>query len=93
MNRVPVRALRNQTAEVLNRVKAGEIVELTEHGRPIARIVPLTLDMWEHLKLLGEVESAEENDGTEIADIAPAKGAPGVAPPSEILARLRAGER
>ena len=93
MNRVPVRALRNQTAEVLSRVKAGEVVELTEHGRPIARIVPLTLDRWEHLKLLGEVEMAELNDGMEIADFAAAEAAPGVARPSEILARLRAGER
>ncbi len=93
MNQVPVRALRNQTAKVLNRVKAGEVVELTEHGRPVARIVPLTLDRWEHLKLLGEVETAEQDGASEITDIAPADGAVGVDPPSAILARLRAGER
>ena len=93
VNRVPVRALRNQTAQVLSRVKAGEVLELTEHGRPVARIVPLTLERWENLRLLGEVESAEEDDGAEIVDIPPANGAEGVASASEILARLRAGER
>ncbi len=33
--------LRQQTSAVLKRVVAGEAVEITEHGHPIARIVPL----------------------------------------------------
>ncbi len=93
MNQIPIRALRNHTAEVLGRVKAGEIVELTEHGRPVARIVPLTLDRWEHLRLLGELEAPEVADGTDVVEIAPVDGAPGVAPASEILEGLRNGER
>jgi prevent-host-death family protein len=37
---VGVRDLRNDTARVLDAVKAGERVTLTVHGEPIADIVP-----------------------------------------------------
>jgi prevent-host-death family protein len=37
---VGVRDLRNQTARVMDAVKAGERVTLTVHGEPIADIVP-----------------------------------------------------
>lgn len=38
--KVGTRELRNQTREVIDRVKAGERVTLTVHGEPIADIVP-----------------------------------------------------
>lgn len=37
---VGVRALRNQTSQVIEAVRAGERVTLTVHGEPIADIVP-----------------------------------------------------
>ncbi|MGK2854576.1 MAG: type II toxin-antitoxin system Phd/YefM family antitoxin [Microbacteriaceae bacterium] len=37
---VGVRDLRNETARVLDAVRAGERVTLTVHGEPIADIVP-----------------------------------------------------
>lgn len=40
METVTVSELNQQTARVLERVKAGESVEITEYGRPIARLVP-----------------------------------------------------
>lgn len=40
MAEVPVRALNQETAMVLARVKAGEEITLTERGTVIARIVP-----------------------------------------------------
>ncbi|WP_206447018.1 type II toxin-antitoxin system Phd/YefM family antitoxin [Agrococcus sp. KRD186] len=39
-NRVGIRALRDGLSAQLQRVKAGETIEVTEHGRVIARIVP-----------------------------------------------------
>lgn len=36
-----VSELNQQTARVLERIKAGESVEVSEYGRPIARIVPI----------------------------------------------------
>jgi prevent-host-death family protein len=40
MEPVTVSELNRQTARVLERVKAGESVEITEYGRPVARITP-----------------------------------------------------
>jgi prevent-host-death family protein len=37
---VTVSELNRQTARVLERVKAGESVEISEYGRPVARIMP-----------------------------------------------------
>jgi prevent-host-death family protein len=38
---VSVTELNQQTAKVLERVKAGESLEVREHGRAIARLVPV----------------------------------------------------
>ncbi len=37
-----IRDLRNNLSRYLERVKAGEELTVTEHGRPIARITPIT---------------------------------------------------
>jgi prevent-host-death family protein len=42
METVTVRELNQQTAKVLERIKAGESLEISEYGRPVARIVPAT---------------------------------------------------
>jgi len=39
---VGLRDLRHHTSEVLARVRHGETVDVTEHGRLIARIVPVS---------------------------------------------------
>jgi prevent-host-death family protein len=38
---IGVRALRDSLSKYLDEVKAGRTVVVTEHGRPIARIVPI----------------------------------------------------
>lgn len=38
--RVGVRELSHHTSQVLSRVKNGDVVEVTEHGRVIATIMP-----------------------------------------------------
>jgi prevent-host-death family protein len=38
---VGLRELRHRTSEVLTRVRHGETIDVTEHGRLIARIVPV----------------------------------------------------
>jgi prevent-host-death family protein len=40
MESVTVSELNRQTARVLERVKAGESLEISEYGRPVARIMP-----------------------------------------------------
>lgn len=41
MATVPQRELRNDTAGLLRRVEAGEIVRITSNGRPVADLVPV----------------------------------------------------
>jgi prevent-host-death family protein len=44
MEQIPIRTLNQDTAGVLARVEQGEIIEVTNRGNPIARIVPVTAD-------------------------------------------------
>ncbi len=55
MDRVGVRELRQNASRVLQRVKAGETVEITEHGRPVARLMPIGGDEYDRLVDAGEV--------------------------------------
>jgi len=41
MEQVPIRELNQDTASVLERVEHGESLEITNRGKPIARIVPV----------------------------------------------------
>jgi prevent-host-death family protein len=42
MSSIPARELRNQTAEILRRVEAGEEIEVLKDNRPVAKLVPLS---------------------------------------------------
>jgi prevent-host-death family protein len=37
---VGLRELRHHTSEVISRVRRGETIQVTEHGTPVARLVP-----------------------------------------------------
>ncbi len=41
MATVGVRELRQEASRLLERVAAGETIEITNHGRPVARLVPI----------------------------------------------------
>ncbi|MGN9802920.1 type II toxin-antitoxin system Phd/YefM family antitoxin [Micromonospora sp. L32] len=41
MEQIAVRELNQHTSRVLARVRAGETVEVTDRGQPIARLVPV----------------------------------------------------
>jgi prevent-host-death family protein len=45
MKRIGVRELNQYTSRVIDRVKHGEIVEVTERGRLVARVVPVETDL------------------------------------------------
>jgi prevent-host-death family protein len=42
MEQVPIRELNQDTAGVLARVEHGESLEITNRGKPIARIIPVS---------------------------------------------------
>lgn len=59
---VGLRELRHKTSEVVARVRAGESLDVTEYGRPIARLVPVedrdTVPLMARLEADGRVRRA-----------------------------------
>ncbi|HEY9287040.1 MAG TPA: type II toxin-antitoxin system prevent-host-death family antitoxin [Candidatus Dormibacteraeota bacterium] len=93
-NRVGIRELRQQASAVLRRVTAGEVIEVTEHGHPIARIVPLRPSVLDQMILEGRASEAEGNLLELMKELhLPARPGPGRKRPSQALAELRASER
>jgi prevent-host-death family protein len=89
---VGIRELRQQTSRVLRRVVAGEVVEVTEHGHPIARIVPLRPGALDQLTVEGRATQAAA-DLLDLLDELSLPAAPaGRMLPSSALAELRADE-
>jgi prevent-host-death family protein len=90
-NRVGIRELRQQASGVLRRVVGGETIEVTDHGHPIAKIVPLRPGVLNQLALEGRATEAT----ADLLEVADRLGLPVAAPvlPSVALAELRADER
>jgi prevent-host-death family protein len=55
MEQVPIRELNQDTAGVLARVQHGESVEITNRGKPIARLVPVGAGELDDLIAAGRV--------------------------------------
>jgi len=85
--------LRQQASAVIKRVVQGEVIEVTDHGHPIARIVPLRPGVLAQMVTEGRATGA----GADLLDLAETLGLPadGAGPrlPSAVLADLRADER
>lgn len=91
MASVGVRELRQRASELLRRVAAGETIEVTDRGRPVALLSPLPeAGPLERLRAAGEVDPATA-DLDELP--APLRLQAGQEPPSAVLARLRRDER
>ena len=92
MRRVGIRELRQDASRLLDRVKSGETLEVTEHGRPVALLVPLppAADVVQRLVVEGRATPAE---GSLLELPPPARPKRGRPLPSEALARARADER
>ena len=90
MTSVGVRELRQRASELLRRVEAGESVEITDRGRPVAVLAPLPEDPLERLWASGNLQPGD----SDLSDLPePLPLAPGAEPPSVVLARLRRDER
>ena len=47
---VSIRELKRRLSHYLRRAKAGEIVEITERGKPVGRIVPVAFSLEERIE-------------------------------------------
>jgi prevent-host-death family protein len=91
MTTVGVRELRQRASELLRRVEAGETLEITDRGRPIAVLAPLpSHSPIEQLRATGDLVPSE-HDLDDLPEPLPL--GPGREPPSSVLLRLRRDER
>ena len=88
MDRIGVRELRQHASRYLDRVANGESLEVTDRGRPVARLVPITSDAWADMIASGRVTPAQ--DDTDVTDEAPGNYDVDA---SAVLAEMRADER
>ena len=88
MKSIGVRELRQHASRYLEEVAAGESIEITDRGQPVARLVPITGDPWNDLISAGEVIQATRP--VSVGDIEPTEYPHSA---SEALARLRSDER
>jgi prevent-host-death family protein len=86
-----IRELRQRASELLRRVEAGETIEITDRGRPVAVLAPLPDEGPSALlRATGELVAAQRD----LASLpAPLPLAPDQEPPSRVLERLRRDER
>jgi prevent-host-death family protein len=91
MTTVGVRELRQRASELLRRVQAGETIEVTDRGRPVAVLAPLPeAEPLERLRAAGEVVPA----AGKLDDLPKPLPLPaGKDAPSAVLARLRRDDR
>jgi prevent-host-death family protein len=89
MTSIGVRELRQRASSYLRRVEAGETIEITDRGRPVALLSPIPdRSTLERLRASGDLAPATAETLPEPVDPAPDTDAP-----STILARLRDDER
>jgi len=90
MASVGIRELRQRASELLRRVEAGESIEITDRGRPVAVLIPVPDQPLARLRAAGDLMPAD-GDLDDLPD--PLAIARGSEPPSSVLARLRDDER
>jgi len=91
MTSVGIRELRQRATDLLRLVAQGEIVEVTDRGRPVAHLVPVPAGTaLEQMRAAGEIDPASAGlDNLPEPLVLPDD----VETPSAALARLRRDER
>jgi prevent-host-death family protein len=90
---VGIRELRQQASAVLRRVVAGEVIEVTEHGHPIARIVPLQRSTLDQLVIDGRATAAVGDLLDILDELKLPSRTEGRMSPNEALSEQRSEER
>lgn len=89
MTSIGVRELRQRASEYLRRVEAGETFEVTDRGRPVALLSPITdASPLERMRQSGRLSPASEDGFPEPVDSELFETSP-----SEVLRNLRVDER
>jgi len=85
MERVGVRELRRQASAILRRVAAGETVEVTDRGRPVAVLLKVTPSGLTQLEREGLLRRAQ----ADLLDLRPVPLPSGAVAPSALVSEGR----
>jgi prevent-host-death family protein len=91
MHQIGIRELRQNASRYLREVEAGATIEVTDRGRPVARLTPVPVESeLERLYVSGRITRASRpwDSGRK-----PRPQDPGRPTASEVLAKLREDER
>lgn len=91
MSTVGIRQLKQNASEVIALVKAGEAVEVTERGAPVALIIPVPGPAGSLDRLVAEGRATKANGN--LADLPLPLATKSKKLPSQVLDELRAEER
>lgn len=91
MERIGVRELRQHASRYLALVAQGASIVVTDRGRPVAQLVPVTGDRWADLLASGLVTPA--TPGSDLLDVTATPPRPGAPTGTEVLELMRAEER
>ncbi|MFN2462287.1 MAG: type II toxin-antitoxin system Phd/YefM family antitoxin [Candidatus Dormibacteria bacterium] len=94
MDQVGVRMLKQETATLLRRVVGGESLEITDHGHPVARLVPILHSPVEQMIAEGRIRPARSDLNETMRQLGlPRAQEPGSPVLSDVLAEMRSDER
>lgn len=68
MSEVRVGELNQQTGRVLRRVQSGESLIVTDHGRPVAMLVPAPTSRFDRMVALGQIR-LPKGDGWDLLEV------------------------
>ena len=89
METVGIRELRQNASQVVAKVAAGQVITITDRGRPVAQMSPLVSSSIERLRERGLITPATRTYEEYCASIRPTTGPP----LSPVLQQLRDEER
>ncbi len=75
MEEIGIRALKQNASAVIARVAAGEVLVVTDRGRPVAQLAPLAAHRLDQLRSSGDALPARRP----LADLPPATDGPSLA--------------
>lgn len=87
-NTVGIRDLKARLSEYMNRVKSGQSILITEHGKPVGRILPVDMGLKERINALRKAGLVAWN-GKKLRDIEPPAVNRGDKLASDIVVELR----
>jgi len=85
MSEVRVGELNQQTGRVLRRVQSGESLIVTDHGRPVAMLVPAPTSRFDQMVALGQIR-LPKGDGWGLLEVEPVTRSERL---DDVLAELR----